>query len=189
VRNMFSGADLRGAIFIMTNLQGINFSQTELEAADFSFADLRGVSFSEANLERADLSGANLAEVIYEPNPESFPLLWTLTSPDNQLDKLVFHDTPVALVALREAFKKAGMRTQERQLTYALEHTRKLEAWNPKWFFPKIKDTRPWPEKAWGKFESGFRLVAFELPSHYGMAPRRALWGLLGFIPCFALFY
>jgi hypothetical protein len=29
----------------------------------------------------------------------------------------------------------------------------------------------------------------FELPSHYGMAPGRALWGLLGFIPCFALLY
>jgi hypothetical protein len=53
---------------------------------------------------------------------------------------------------------------------------------------PVAKDTRPWPEKVWGKLESGFKLVAFELPSQYGMAPGRALWGLLGFIPYVALF-
>jgi hypothetical protein len=45
---------------------------------------------------------------------------------------------PAALLALREAFKKAGMRTQERQLTYAVKHTERLQAWDP-----SIKHT--WP--------------------------------------------
>ena len=31
--------------------------------------------------------------------------------------------------------------------------------------------------------------MLFDLSSHYGMAPARALWGLLGLIPAFALFY
>jgi hypothetical protein len=41
---------------------------------------------------------------------------------------------PAALLALREAFKKAGMRTQERQLTYAVKHTERLQAWDPSIF-------------------------------------------------------
>jgi hypothetical protein len=53
----------------------------------------------------------------------------------------------------------------------------------------KEEDTRPWLERLAGKNESLFSYVLFELPSHYGMAPRRALWGLLGFIPGFALLY
>jgi hypothetical protein len=39
------------------------------------------------------------------------------------------------------------------------------------------------------KTESLFTYILFELPSGYGMVPARALWGLLGFIPCFAFFY
>jgi hypothetical protein len=40
-----------------------------------------------------------------------------------------------------------------------------------------------------GKSESLFSYGLFELPSGYGMAPGRALWGLLGLIPLFALPY
>jgi hypothetical protein len=105
------------------------------------------------------------------------------------LEGLVFRDSPAALVALREAFKNAGMRTQERQITYAIEHTRRLQAWNPSWVDPDRMDKRPWPEKLAGKSESLFSYVLFELPSDYGMVPGRALWGLLGLIPCFALLY
>jgi hypothetical protein len=41
------------------------------------------------------------------------------------------------LIALREAFKNGGMRTQERQLTYAVERTKRLQAWDPSWYNPK----------------------------------------------------
>src|SRR5688500_14523178 len=81
------------------------------------------------------------------------------------------------------------MRTQERQLTYAIEHTKQLQAWNPSWYDPTEEDTWPWLEQLAGKSESLFSYVLFELPSAYGMAPSRALWGLLGLIPIFALPY
>ena len=80
-------------------------------------------------------------------------------------------------MALREASKKGGMRTQERQLTYAIEHTKRLQAWNSAWHAPRVEDRRPWLEKLAGKSESLFSYVLFELPSGYGMAPGRALWG------------
>jgi hypothetical protein len=112
---------------------------------------------------------------MYEPNPEKLPSLWALTHPRNHLEKLVFYASPAALIVVREAFKKGGMHTQERQLTYAIEHTKQLQAWNPSWYDPKQKDPRPWLEKLAGKSESPFSYVLFELPSGYGMVPGRAL--------------
>jgi hypothetical protein len=81
------------------------------------------------------------------------------------------------------------MRTQERQITYAIERTRRLRTWDPSWHRPGGKDTRPWLEKLADKGESLFSYALFELPSQYGMAPERALWGLLSVIPGFALLY
>jgi hypothetical protein len=81
------------------------------------------------------------------------------------------------------------MRTQERQLTYAIEHTQQLLAWDPRIIarrYPalqipdveKLEDPRPWREKFKGKGASLFNYVLFELPSGYGMAPSCALVGL-----------
>jgi hypothetical protein len=184
-----NGANLHGAHLSEADLRVAHLSDADLREADLQGADIRGADLSEADLERADLSSTKLAGTIYEPNPESLPLVGRLTSPDNQLDKLVFHDAPAALVAQREAFKKAGMRTQERQLTYAIEHTRMIEAWTPWWFAPGQKDTRPWLEKFWGKLESGFKLMAFELPSDYGMSYGRPLKIRGGVIGLFFLVY
>jgi hypothetical protein len=81
------------------------------------------------------------------------------------------------------------MRTQERQLTYAIEHTKMLQAWHPTWHDPKREDGRPWPEQLAGKSESLFSYVLFDLPSAYGMAPSRALATLGVLILVFALVY
>lgn len=126
---------------------------------------------------------------MYEPNSEKLPLLWTLTDPCNHLDTLVFHDSPAGLIALRDALKKGGMRTQERQLTYAIERTKQLQAWDPSWHDPKKEDQRKWPEQLAGKSESLFSYVLFELPSAYGMAPSRALATLGLLILVFSVVY
>ena len=111
---------------------GANLQEAILRSANLQEANLGG-----ANLQEADLCGANLQGAIYEPKPGTLPSFWTLTHPDNHLETLVFHNSPAALIALREAFKKGGMRTQERQLTYAIEHTKQLQAWNPSWYDPE----------------------------------------------------
>jgi hypothetical protein len=114
-------------------------------------------------------------------------LCWSLTG--IQLQEMVFYRSPAALIALREALKKAGMRAQERQITYAIEHTRRFQAGDPSRINPEEGDERSWLEKLWGKLESGFSLVAFELPSDYGMTPGRALKILGGSIGVFSLVY
>jgi hypothetical protein len=101
-------------------------------------------------LQQNHLSGARLAGVLYEPL--SLPTLIFVAHAEN-LDKMRFVNSPTALVELREAFKKAGMRTQERQITYAIEHTRTLQAWNPAWPNPYSRDERPWLEKLGGKID------------------------------------
>jgi uncharacterized protein YjbI with pentapeptide repeats len=142
-------ADLRGASLAGANLQGADLRRADLPRTDLAGAnlqwahlreaDLRGASLFEANLDGAHLDGAALHGAVYEPNPGKLPTLWTLanprksltftlTDPRNSLRTLIFHDSPAALIALREACKKAGMRTQERQLTYAIEHTKQLQA-------------------------------------------------------------
>jgi hypothetical protein len=138
-------------------------------------ANLCEAALVEANLQDAVLFWANLQKAVYEPHPGKLPNFWTLTAPLNHLDTVVFYISPAGLIALREAFKKAGMRTQERQLTYAIEHTRRLQAWQSK--------------SLWDKSESLFKLVAFELPSDYGMSPGRSLKILGVSIGLFAVVY
>jgi hypothetical protein len=182
-------ADLRRANLWWAGLSKARLTGANLQGAYLTRTNLQGAVLADANLHGAVLGGANLAEAVYEPDPEKLPALWTLTDPRNHVDKLVFHNTPSGLVALREAFKKAGMRTQERQLTYAIEHTKMLLAWDPSLYDPMKEDTRPWLEKLAGKSESLFSYVLFELPSGYGMVPSRALTTLGFLILVFYLIY
>jgi hypothetical protein len=170
-----SGANLSGASLGDAKLQRADLSKADFQEAFLFEADLSGADLYLANLSGADLYLANLQGAVYEPNPEKLPILWTLTAPKSELETLHFRRSPAALVALREAFKKAGMRTQERQLTYAIEHTQRLQAWKS--------------NSLWDKSESLFKLVAFELPSNYGMSYGRPLKILGGFIGLFALVY
>lgn len=134
-------ANLQEANLSYANLEWANLLKANLQKASLVAADFQETNLQEANLQKASLGGANLlkadlteatlAGAIYEPDPDSPPLLWSLTSPNNKLEEPVFYTTPAGLTALREAFKKAGMRTQERQLTYAIEHTKRLKAWDP----------------------------------------------------------
>jgi Pentapeptide repeats (8 copies) len=170
-----SEANLQKASLNGAKLQRANLADANLQGAGLTWAELQGAGLSGINLERAELFQANLEGALYEPNPEKLPRFWTLTDSRNHLEMLIFHASPAALIALREAFKNAGMRTEERQITYAIEHTRRLQAWQS--------------ANLWDKSESLFKLIAFELPSDYGMSPGRALKILWGSIGLFALVY
>jgi hypothetical protein len=182
-------ANLQGAWLVYANLQSADLREANLQGAYLFGANLESADLAGAKLQGAYLNGAKLTRVIFEPTLESLPQISVLL--DNRLEDMVFHTSPAALLALREAFKKAGMRTQERQLTYAVKHTERLQAWDPSikhtWRSPRnpfmtdeqlkakyLKDTRPWLERLAGKSESLFNHVLFELPSGYGMVPSRA---------------
>jgi hypothetical protein len=189
------------------NLWGANFRRASLQAVDLRGANLREANLQEATLQAVDLGGADLtlvdlAETIYEPKLGALPDVQSLMRRDRvdhrkegysiwrpELEKMAFAVSPAGLIELREVFKSAGMRTEERQLTYAIERSKRRQAWNPLWYNPKAEDPRPWLKQLAGKSESLFSYVLFELPSGYGMVPSRALATLGLLILVFSLVY
>ncbi len=189
LRKRLPGMDLREAFLVEVDLGGthkkrINLRKTNLQKSDLNRAnlsntDLRKADLSDANLIEADLRGAdlrkavmsnaNLSEaeldgVIFEPRAGSLPDISAISSA-KYLSKLRYEDSPHALVELREAFKKAGLLTQERQITYAIKHARRQKLWYTE------KDEKG----VWKKLESLFNLIFFELTCLYGMKPGRPL--------------
>jgi uncharacterized protein YjbI with pentapeptide repeats len=182
-------ADLQRAFLGGAKLQKAFLRDVNLQEANLRWANLQGADLWEAKLQGAKLGGAILTNVIYDPNPESLPRIADLVETPTRLEGMIFARSPAALIALREAYKKAGLRTQERQLTYAIESTWRRKARDDSWPIPGGADTRPWLAQLWGELESGFKLVAFEWPSDYGMSYGRPLKILVVLIGVFSVIY
>ncbi len=182
------GAKLKGAYFRRCNLRKANFNSADLQSAHFVHTNLRQAKLNWANLnecylEDADLSGAHLTGAklkgatfrgvdlkgtVFEPKPGQLPDIISLVTVKN-LSRMTYEKSPHGLVELREAFKKAGMRKQEREMTYAIKYNERIrgESW------------------LWRKAQ----LVLFEFPVGWGLYPERALFIMAGLIPFFAVAY
>jgi hypothetical protein len=88
---------------------------------------------------------------------------------------LKYKQSPHALLELREAFKKYGLRKQEREITYAIKHSGYENALIDGNFLTKIEVIFGW--------------LFFEMTCKWGMAPERPLFILLGLIFLFTLPY
>jgi uncharacterized protein YjbI with pentapeptide repeats len=167
------GVDLNGADLSQTDLRaadlnGANLSHTNLHKADLRNASLKYADLRNSDLRKADMALANLTEVqmtgvIFEPRAGSLPDIAAISSARG-LSRLRYEDSPHALIELREAFKKAGLLTQERKITYAIKHAKRKA----------LSENGPW-----GKLESVFNLIFFELTCLYGLKPGRPLILLL----------
>jgi hypothetical protein len=191
VHTKFDGAYLVGAKFrhvdlshrdftTVQSLTGVDFGGTDLEETNFKGMRLEGVRLAGANLDGADLTDAaiidgdltgasmrdaKLGQLRFEAI--SAPRVETLADTEN-IETTSWYVSPHGLNQLREAFKTAGMREQERRVTFVI--------------------------KKWGRIndpglESGLNFLLFELTSDYGMSPARPLWILLWLIFGFSLFY
>jgi hypothetical protein len=157
------------------HLSGAELLEADLSGADLYKAILSGATLIQTNTTGADFRRADLANVIFQPKPGSVPDGSKFVEVEG-LPSLRYKDSPQGLKDLREAFQKAGMREQERQVTYALNHNRREKLWH---------------QGLWGKVESLFNQVFFEETCHYGMSPGRPLkilgLGLLFFFPFYML--
>jgi len=186
-----SGATLRNADMINANLMEGNLSGAFLGGANLSWAflwkaNLRGAILRMANLKgakllgsdisKADLSWANLDGTYFEPSILKISDLskWRQVK---GVSTLTYQSSSHGLVELRETYKKAGMREPERQVTFALNHNRRVKLWKK----PRLLD----------KVDSLFNLVCFEWTCQYGMNPGRPLkilgLGLFLFTPFYLL--
>ncbi len=107
-RTDLDGADLTGAVLEDANLLQAQLANTDLTDAFLGRADLTDAQFR----------GSNLTGAVFEPksNPASSSFvgvkgLWTMTYIQNRRG------------VLRQDLAKAGMRQEEREVTYALKHT------------------------------------------------------------------
>lgn len=168
------GANLQKAKLVDAYLQKANLKGANLQGAELEGANLQGATLKGAKLQGANLEGADLQGVLYEPDPGSLPDVVGLRSAYN-LETLRFIASPHGLEELKEAFKKAGMRQQEREITYAIKRSELENAWGKGHF--------------WNRLDSTFNWVLFDLPVGYGLYPGRALQILGALIPVFALLY
>ncbi len=153
-------------------LRGVLASDPALDReADEGRLILRKASLGEVHLKGANLWGAYLEGVLYEAKLGALPDIVSLKSAEH-LETMRFEESPHALEELRQAFKQAGMRQQEREITYAIKRSEQQNAW-----------------KDGNYIESLFNFIVFDLPVGYGLYPVRALWILAALILVFALFY
>ena len=183
------GADLGGAHLHKAHLDKANFQGADLRKANFQEASLveavfqdsllyeaklQGANMREANLQDAKLQGANLEGAIYEVKLNRLPNIPSIAQAVN-LSLLTYSKLPHALVELREAFKKSGLRRQEREITYAIKHSGFVNAKKERNLFSKVEVYLGW--------------FFFELTCKWGMAPERPMFILAGLIVVFSLFY
>jgi uncharacterized protein YjbI with pentapeptide repeats len=175
----FSAGSTIRANFTNANIAYANLNKTYLTETNFTGANLSNTDLSEATLSGtilsgADLRGTDLREATF--NPETLPLTNTIASAKN-LSTLRYSEIPNKLIELRKAFKDAGLRRQEGEITYAIKHTQRLELLNKN-------------SSIWNKLEGLFNLILFEWPCEYGMKPGRPLLILIFWIiPLFSIFY
>jgi uncharacterized protein YjbI with pentapeptide repeats len=185
VRAILKSNLLRGATFNQANLTEANLTGADLSNADFSNANLRNASlintllistyFASANLEGADLFGATY-EITQEPAPRSIAF-------SKNIEYMSHNGDSAPLARLRNLFKEAGFRDQERKITYVLKSQHAKFLWDS-------------CEAGQGNcFEYWVNRMLFDLTSQYGMNPGRVLiiilmvycisvslyWGLIHF--------
>lgn len=151
-RTDFSGAFLQGTEFIGADLTSAAFEGADLTGAVFTKALL-----NETNLKNANLAFADCTDAIFLPRelPDARDMatvagLQTLQFRREPL--VTFEKQPIAGVQLRDSFKKAGFRRQEREVTYALNRIGDLTG-----------------------EEELFRYIFFEWTSNWGLTPNLPL--------------
>jgi hypothetical protein len=171
---VFHSGDATGIILENAVVRGATFIGTNLTGASFWGADMRGTILLRTTLTDANFDNANLDGVRYEPKLRSLPDIGRLVAAQN-LQGLSYAKSPQALSELREALYRAGLNRQARQVTFAIERSRRFLDGNT----GKMLDL----------VSSLTRLVAFEWTVGYGMSPFRPLLILLLLVPAFAPLY
>jgi uncharacterized protein YjbI with pentapeptide repeats len=146
----------------------IYFVESDLEKCDLRFSWLSKVSFLRSSLLDSDMAWAKFERTLYDPLPAKLPFLSSFASLEG-ISSFRYETAPSGMTELRNAFKNAGMRREERQVTAALNRQ-------------EMNESRNW-------FERVFKRLLFDLPCAFGMAPGRPLKILLGLCVICALPY
>lgn len=145
-------ANLSGAVLSNAFLQKADLSEADLDSADLSWAKLDSTNLYQTNLSQARLLGAKLTNALYEPKGDP-PIIETMWNVEG-LYSLRWKSSPRGLHALREGFKREGMRKQEREITFSIMHS-------------ELQNTRG----IWSRIQ----FILFEVTCDFGLSPGRPL--------------
>jgi hypothetical protein len=145
----------------------VSFNDSDLSECDFRFSAMESVEFLRCALSKSEVAWAKFNSTRYDPLPKSAPFLASFGSFEG-LPEFSYQESPTGMTELRNAFKEAGLRREERQITAALCRQQMREG---------------------GRWEGKFKRLLFDLPSAFGMSPGRPLRILLGLCVFFALPY
>jgi uncharacterized protein YjbI with pentapeptide repeats len=180
-KTSFHGVQAREADFSGASLAKCDLSSAFLSGANLTGADLSGANLSDAEMTKTRLTGASLKEArIYGAAFDD--AIWELRSggtppPEDvawapYLKKLRIERSPNALIELRDGFRKAGLREQERLLTFEIRRRERLhDEATGHWILSRLK------------------LIAFEWPTLWGTSATRPLKIILVLWPLFAIIY
>jgi len=168
----FTGSNLIGSSLVHADLSGQNFKGIDLSGADLSgarlrHANLRNMRMIGGVLTNADFQGADLTGAVLETDPGKGPNFHDLALA-SYLTTLKFQNSPHTLIELRSGFRQAGLKRQEREMTYTIEKTITQRS---------------------GAFFKALRTLLFEWTCQYGLATTRPLKIILALILAFAPFY
>jgi uncharacterized protein YjbI with pentapeptide repeats len=195
-RAVSNRADFTGADFEKANLAALqanyaNFTKAKLSKTDLSHAKLAYADLTDAVLQHSNLTGAylyeslmtrvelhyaNMTKTIYFPKYGTAPNIIGLTVAKHFETITYYHPEmgAPALVELREAYKKAGMRRMERLMTYMLKSGERKENWK---------------RGGWYSVGSALNYIFFELPSGYGLYPQHPLTLIIIMFLLFTVIY
>jgi hypothetical protein len=147
------------------NLTGAWLNEANLTKANLTNAQMRDARLSGTNLTDTILTNVDLTNSVFEPTavPPASAFQYA-----RGLKTLRWSESPEGLILLRNVFKNAGLREQEREVTYALMRS----------YRKKI-----------GGLEGQLMYGLFEATTDWGMSPARPLKLLLALIPAFAIAY
>jgi len=152
------GANLRGADLTGADLEDATLANTYVDDARIAFTNLTGATYATIAVPQGYVAGINGLATLVPP--------FTAQTRRSEVS---------ALVHLRELLQQSGLRDDEREVTFAIEHWKTRHALDL------------WRENFLGAVEGVLRLVLFEWTTAYGLRPFRALQILLALVVIFAL--
>ena len=148
-------ADLSGAELNNAKLDDVDLTDADLSYANLNQASLKKTELVRTRLKNTEFYFADLKGAIYDSLPDNAPAIYSLSTAKN-LHTILWRTSPHALFELRDLLRKAGLRGQEKEITYAIM---KGENQRNPYFLDK-----------W------FNTILFDWTSDYGMSAGRPLW-------------
>ncbi len=179
-----ANANLRRADMAGSDLGGADLRGANLQGVDLSNANLKGANLTDANLKEADLWNANLEGAVFELVSNGLPNTISIGRAKS-LESLRYDEFPQTLVEIRAQLKEAGLRKQEREVTYAIRHTETLKSLgrSPQSYRSYERNNLA------DRIEGYFNYFLFDLTCEWGMSPGRPFLILIILFCPFSVIY